>query len=111
MRTTRITDCLALGHICSKNKKNMLSIDNGAVNELANDGTLLVKVIQDMSPFQSITGEPTRIDSEGNSEGSFTAYAFMEKIYTYTNLVNDTRTKQCIQKNFTCSHFLDKVTL
>ena len=35
-----------------------------------------------MSPFQSITGEKTRIDSKGNSEGSFTAYAFMKKTYT-----------------------------
>ena len=40
-----------------------------------------------MSPFQSITGEETRIDSKGNSEGSFTAYAFMKKTYTQIDLV------------------------
>ena len=64
-----------------------------------------------MSPFQSITGVPTGIDSEGNSEGSFTAYAFMEKTYTQFDQVYEfvNGTNICVQKNFTCSHFLDKV--
>ena len=42
-----------------------------------------------MSPFQSITGEKTRIDSKGNSEGSFTAYAFMKKEFTQVHSVNE----------------------
>ena len=64
-----------------------------------------------MSPFQSITGEKTRIDSKGNSEGSFTAYAFMKKTYTQIDWANEfvNGTNKCVQKNFTCSHFLDKV--
>ena len=64
-----------------------------------------------MPPFQSITGAPTSIDSKGNSMGSFTAYAFMEKAYTVINKENKfvNGIKECVQTNFTCSHFLDKV--
>ena len=73
---------------------------------------MLAKVIKVMSPFQSITGEEFNIDSEGNSEGNFTAYAFMKKTYTqgpikFNEFVNETNI--CVEKNFTCSHFLDKV--
>ena len=72
---------------------------------------MLAKVIKDMPLFQSIRGEKFNIDSEGNSEGSFTAYAFMEKTYTQVDLVNEfvNGTNKCVQKTFTCSHFLDKV--
>ena len=77
---------------------------------------MLAKVIKAMPPFQSITGENEKfnIDSEGNSEGSFTAYAFMKKTYThgpikFKEFVNGTNI--CVEKNFTCSHFLDKVIL
>ena len=90
---------------------HFFSIDHAKVNELANDGALLAKVIQDMPPFQSITGAFTSICSKGNSEGSFTAYAFMEKAYTVINLAKEfvNGINECVQTNFTCSHFLDKV--
>ena len=42
-----------------------------------------------MPSFQSITGALTTIDSEGNSEGSFTAYAFMKKAFTQVHSVNE----------------------
>ena len=74
---------------------------------------MLAKVIKAMPPIQSITGENEtfNIDSEGNSEGSFTAYAFMKKTYIqglkFKEFVNGTNI--CVEKTFTCSHFLDKV--
>ena len=70
---------------------------------------MLAKVIKVMSPFQSITGEEFNIDSEGNSEGNFTAYAFMKKTYTQGSLVNQFVNGTNVCENFTCSHFLDKV--
>lgn len=70
---------------------------------------MLAKVIKDISSFQSITGETFNIDSEGNSEGNFTAYAFMKKAYTQGPIKFFNGTNICVEKNFTCSHFLDKV--
>ena len=97
-----------IGH---SSNKPFFSIDHAKVNELANDGALLAKVIQDMPLFQSITGAFTSIDSKGNSEGSFTAYAFMEKAYIYIDSENKfvNGINECVQTTFTCSHFLDKV--
>ena len=69
-----------------------------SVRELARDGTRITKTIIGMGGYQSVSGNYIRIDSSGDSEGNFTAYAL--KRHNFTQISKFTG------KTFTCSHYL-----
>ena len=52
------------------------------VSELARDGERITRTIIAMGGYQSISGNYIRIDSSGDSEGNFTAYALKPHNYT-----------------------------
>ena len=52
------------------------------MRELARDGTRITKTIIGMGGYQSVSGNYIRIDSSGDSEGNFTAYALKKHNFT-----------------------------
>ena len=58
--------------------------ENATLGELARDGQRITKTIIAMGGYESISGNFIRIDSNGDSEGNFTAYAL--KPYNYTKV-------------------------
>ena len=65
---------------------------------LARDGRRITKTIIGMGGYQSVSGNYIRIDSSGDSEGNFTAYAL--KKHDFTQISKFTG------RTFTCSHYL-----
>merc|ERR1719150_276008 len=68
------------------------------VSELARDGERITRTIIAMGGYQSISGNYIRIDSSGDSEGNFTAYALKPHNYTKVSKITG--------QTFTCSHYL-----
>ena len=68
------------------------------ISELARDGTRITQTIIAMGGYKSISGHYIRIDSKGDSVGSFTAFAL--KPYNYRKMSKFTNA------NFTCGHYL-----
>ena len=58
--------------------------EHATLGELARDGQRITKTIIAMGGYESISGNFIRIDSNGDSEGNFTAYAL--KPYNYTKV-------------------------
>ena len=73
--------------------------DRKTISELARDGTRITQTIIAMGGYESISGNYIRIDSSGDSEGNFTAYAL--KPYNYSKM-----SKFPPYANFTCGHYL-----
>ena len=59
--------------------------ENATLGELARDGQRITKTIIAMGGYESISGNYIRIDSNGDSEGNFTAYAL--KPHNYTKVI------------------------
>ena len=61
--------------------------ENTTLGALARDGQRITKTIIAMGGYESISGNFIRIDSNGDSEGNFTAYAL--KPYNYTKVYHE----------------------
>ena len=75
-----------------------ISGSTATIGELARNGTRITNTIIDMGGYDSISGNYIRIDSSGDSEGNFTAYAL--KPHNYTKISKFTG------QTFTCGHYL-----
>ena len=82
-------------------RESQESNSGASISELARDGGRITKTIIDMGGYNSISGNYIRIDSNGDSEGNFTAYAL--KPYNYT------KTSRFTGATFTCGHYLKPV--
>ena len=73
------------------------------VHALARDGTNITKAIiaQGRHGYRSISGYTVKIDENGDSKGSFTAYAIKPGNYT--------REMTFSARSFVCSHYLRQV--
>ena len=74
--------------------------ENATLGELARDGQRITKTIIAMGGYESISGNFIRIDSNGDSEGNFTAYAL--KPYNYTKVYLEGRFIKSITKFLNC---------
>lgn len=59
--------------------------------QLARDGRLITQRIIKMGGYKSISGNYIKIDSNGDSEGNFTAYALKPHNYTYISRISKSK--------------------
>ena len=71
------------------------------LDHLARDGREITNTIIKMGGYKSISGNYIKIDSNGYSEGNFTAFALKPHNYTYKS--------RSSQIKFSCSYYPDKV--
>ena len=88
----------ALHKMISDREANGEQVD---VNALARDGRGITETIINMGGYKSISGNYIKIDSNGDSEGNFTAFALKPHNYTYISRIN--------RNKFSCSVYPDTV--
>ena len=71
------------------------------IGQLARDGRGITETIIKMGGYKSISGNYIKIDSNGYSEGNFTAFALKPHNYTYIS--------RSSQIKFSCGYYPDKV--
>ena len=82
-------------------KASVAAGDAASVSALARDGGRITRTIIAMGGYQSISGNYIRIDSSGDSEGNFTAFALKPHNYTLTSKFSSDL--------FTCGSYLMSV--
>jgi len=79
-------------------KESIKSKEGLSISDLARNGSRITQTIIDMGGYQSISGNYIRIDSNGDSEGNFTAFALKDHNYTLVSKFSG--------KTFSCNSYL-----
>lgn len=79
-------------------KESRKSKEGLSISALARNGSRITQTIIDMGGYQSISGNYIRIDSNGDSEGNFTAFALKAHNYTLESKFSE--------KTFSCNSYL-----